>query len=938
MNIFSAVLCFFFMLCASGCTRGAGDAHMAVNGAADVSSHDFVKDGGVELEGQWEFYPGLLLSPSDFSRKNVMPAPLFISVPSFWKDTIYNNSPLPGKGLGTYRIRLIMNDSRAGNMYLILRRIYSGYRLWINGIPADEKSMPDSPPGTARNYIFIHNKSIIPFTPLPGANEIVLQVANSEYESGGIGIPPQLVEAGIFAHNRFIKHTVEMIIVGLVLVLAISSIIFYFSRSGDASALYFGLFSLSLALNIFNLNIPVLSGPLAHPRNPYVVDYTTVILIIFFVTMTVKALFPGEFSMRFCRIHQVITAIFVPMVMLAGFRLAEKISKIYFIFMMVLIIYCAFVFYKAIRNRREDAVIFLIGFAPLFAAGINDVLYALWIIKTVNVAQYSMVVMSITTSIVISRRYSRAMKSLQDDLVEKNVSLEKLDRIKDQFLASTSHELRTPLHGMIGLIESMLSGSTGTLPPLAKENLLLISSSSHRLANMVNDILDMAKIQDNSLSLNMKPVDLYPLSKMVVRLSLPLADGKPVHIVNSMGADLPMVYADEDRVRQVLHNLVGNAVKFTSEGQVEISARVTAPVDDADTGQMVEVSVADTGIGVPVEFREAIFEPYRQVDGSDTRTYGGTGLGLAIAKQIVELHHGTIGVSPGEHGGSVFTFTLPVSEERQHVTAGEIIIENMYSETGQVHDAVAGSTTPDFTFIGSPVFLAVDDDPLNLRVIKNYLEPMNCTVKTADNGIKALGIIEREGPIDLVFLDIMMPGMSGYEVCRRIRTGHSPEELPVIMVTAKNMMADINAAFDAGANDYIVKPFQSRELLARAANMLKLRNISQWTSRGITISVKSATYSFRFSDIIYIESSSKNVIIHTAAEEIQLPVLMKDIKHRLPPDIFVRIHKSYVVNTQCIRKLEHVQSGRYRVVLAGSDDIILPVGRAFRDLLMKKED
>ncbi len=195
-----------------------------------------------------------------------------------------------------------------------------------------------------------------------------------------------------------------------------------------------------------------------------------------------------------------------------------------------------------------------------------------------------------------------------------------MDRIKDQFLANTSHELRTPLHGMIGLSESMMEGAAGKLSPKALENLSLIASSGHRLANMVNDLLDMAKIQDKGLSLNLRPVDLRSLSDMVIRISLPLVGGKPLEIVNAVAPDTPRVHADEERIRQVLSNLVGNAVKFTNKGVIEVSARVVYRVDDGSdrgAGGIVEVSVSDTGIGIPEEYRDAIFEAYRQVDGGD---------------------------------------------------------------------------------------------------------------------------------------------------------------------------------------------------------------------------------------------------------------------------------------------------------------------------------
>ncbi len=195
-------------------------------------------------------------------------------------------------------------------------------------------------------------------------------------------------------------------------------------------------------------------------------------------------------------------------------------------------------------------------------------------------------------------------------------------------------------------------------------------------------------------------------------------------------------------------------------------------------------------------------------------------------------------MASGTGGGSVFSFTLPVSRVYASLEGDTIIIESLvdeFSDEEAFERPGASAEMNDVIFENNPVFLVVDDDPVNIRVIRNYFESRKCVVKTATDGMGALEIIDHDDSIDLVLLDIMMPVMSGYEVCRRIRERRSPEELPVIMLTAKNMLADINAAFEAGANDYIVKPFRIRELLARVSTMLKLRNIRKSAAEGLTI-------------------------------------------------------------------------------------------------------
>lgn len=940
------ILCCLILVSVGSCGNGSPGSNkpVAVRGVIDLGHWNFERDGAADLDGEWEFCWGRLMEPSDFAGKGAKADCRFIRVPGVWEDETAGNESLPGWGHATYRLKIV-NGPDAREKTLSLLRVFSAYRLWINGKLADSYGSMDRSPKGQEAYVFVHNVRSSSFTPVPGVNEIVLQVSDYQYHSGGIGRPVRLDDAEAAARAKFLRYTVDMIIFGLLLFAGIYNILFYFFRRQDAASLYFGFFCLAFAVNTINHQFPLLSGRFTYPGNPYFVNYLTVILSILAVMMSIRHLFPMEFSKYAVRFYQALSAGCGSILLFTGFRTAEQMMKVYLLFVIIFVVYVLFALIKALLNRREDAMMFLLGFIPLILCAINDSLYAMWIIDTTNVGQYGLIVLCVVTTIVISRRFARALGTVEElskDLMDTNISLQRMDLLKDQFLANTSHELRTPLHGMIGLSESMLDGAAGNLSPEARENLSLIASSGHRLASMVNDLLDMAKIQDKGLSLNLRPVDLRSLSDMVIRISLPLVGEKPLEIINNIAPDTPRVHADEERIRQVLSNLVGNAVKFTNKGVIEVSARAVPREDegvDAGTGGFVEVSVSDTGTGVPEEYKDTIFEAYRQVDEGDTRSYPGTGLGLAIAKQIVEQHKGTIKVASGTGGGSVFSFTLPVSSVYAPADGDTIIIESMddeYSADGAFDRPGQPDENDDAVFENNPVFLVVDDDPVNIRVIRNYLESRRCVVKTATDGIGALEMLDSDDSIDLVLLDIMMPVMSGYEVCRRIRATRPPGELPVIMLTAKNMLADIDAAFEAGANDYIVKPFRIRELLARVSTMLKVRNIRRSAAEGITIRDRNRSYSIRFGEIIHITSHSKNIVIHTNEGEIELPILLKEIIDRLPPDLFVRIHKSHIINIRHCHSLIHVLSGRYRVRLRDDDDTELPVGPAFLDDLRKK--
>ncbi|HEY5564109.1 MAG TPA: response regulator, partial [Rhodothermia bacterium] len=406
---------------------------------------------------------------------------------------------------------------------------------------------------------------------------------------------------------------------------------------------------------------------------------------------------------------------------------------------------------------------------------------------------------------------------------EINEQLRRVDKLKDEFLANTSHELRTPLNGIIGIAESLLDGVAGSLNELMRKNLVTVAMSGRRLAGLVNDILDFSKLADRNLELQLKPTSVGVLTDIVLRISEPLLSGKELRLINDVPRDLPPASADEARLQQILINLVGNAVKFTHRGEVTVSA--------VDAGEMLEISVSDTGIGIPAEKFDAVFEAFEQVDASTAREYGGTGLGLSITKKLVETHGGAIWFDSEMGIGTTFRFTLPKAEgdaqapEALH-SLSHLRVESLKEEL-EARPESTGQTDGE----ARANVLVVDDEPVNLQVLANHLSFANYKVAQAMNGKEALDLIDSGEKFDIVLLDIMMPRMSGYEVCERIRQKYLPSELPVIMVTAKNQVSDLVQGLDSGANDYLAKPFSKDELLARLKTHLNLLNINLSYSR-----------------------------------------------------------------------------------------------------------
>jgi len=399
---------------------------------------------------------------------------------------------------------------------------------------------------------------------------------------------------------------------------------------------------------------------------------------------------------------------------------------------------------------------------------------------------------------------------------EINERLRQIDKLKDDFLANTSHELRTPLNGIIGLAESLLDAPGENFSEKTRANLAMVIASGRRLASLVNDILDFSKLKRQDLQIQKKPIDMRVLTDLVLKFNVPLLGKKNLLLKNEIAPNTPPVEGDENRLQQIMHNLIGNAVKFTPAGAVTISAR--------ENNGMVAIAIADTGIGIPQDKFDRIFQSFEQAEASIAREYSGTGLGLAITKQLVELHGGEISVGSEVGKGSTFTFTLPKSEGTPAaVSAAEL---SRVRQVGEIDLTPMQVTSVQVASNGEFRILVVDDEPINQQVLANHLTLANYEFIQAFNGEEALKAIEGK-KFDLVLLDIMMPRMSGYEVCQRLRQKYLPAELPVIMVTAKDQVSDLLEGLSSGANDYIAKPFYKDELLARLKTHLNLLKINK---------------------------------------------------------------------------------------------------------------
>ncbi len=426
---------------------------------------------------------------------------------------------------------------------------------------------------------------------------------------------------------------------------------------------------------------------------------------------------------------------------------------------------------------------------------------------------------SIREKIQLIKHQNEELESNLHLIQKQNDELQLANKLKDEFLATTSHELRTPLHGMVGIAEALISGANGPITADHKYQLDIIISSGQRLATLVDDLLDYHKMRYGNLDIETSAVDLSGATRLVLELSSHLLGNKPLRIINQVPTEPVWVSADPQRLEQVLYNLIGNAIKYTSEGKIVISATV---VD-----QQIRVQVVDTGQGIPADQLDHIFEPLIQAGNDASRYRQGAGLGLSISRQLIELMKGSLYVSSQPMVGTTFSFTLPIATDEQIAHATHYETPHFQAPDSGESELVEPTSLPENP--EGPLLLIVDDEPVNVRVLDSFLRLEGYRVRTAKDGLEALENVAAEKP-ELMLLDIMMPGMSGYQVCEKLREEYDHAELPIIMLTALNQANDRVRGFNAGANDYLSKPFNKQELAARirahlTASKAELRRI-----------------------------------------------------------------------------------------------------------------
>lgn len=773
---------------------------VAKNGVIDLTGWAFQEEGVVRLDGQWEFYPHRLLSrqssPNSDGTKEA--APEMIQVPGSW------TKQMETLGMATYRLQLLIDDESA--VYgLKTAAILISNRLIVNGRVVGSSGSPDE----KEHYRALNKPYVSYFTLKPGRNEILIEVANYEFRvNSGIGESLHFGKAEQIAKLRDRATSHDWIALTAFLIMGLYFIGLFSQRRNDHSLVVFGLVCVFIAAFTSVSGERVLFDAVG--AFPFWLSFRIQMVLTVgvgagFFLYVYTAFRPYTFkwlTLGGLIAGAVLLALhfgFASQITTGPFRL---LTSLYVTFALL---YATYVFVYAVLHKVAGSWYLAVAALALNALVLNQNMNVYFGVPIYSLAPIEPFLVLLMLALLMSLRFSNAFQKIE----ELSGKLLQADKLKDDFLARTSHEFKTPLHGVMNISQSMLDDAAN--PPTAeqREKLQLVTDITRKLSQLVYDILDLSKLKQGELRIVPAPIDVRAVAEIQVRFYSYLCTEKNIQLINQVPAGLSYAYADEIRLGQIIGNLLDNAIKHTDNGTIAIAGN--------ERGGILEIKVRDTGAGIEPEDLPHIFEPFKSTEGAQHSF----GLGLSIAKQLVELQGGDLSVSSTPGAGTCFTFTLPVAEERREASMS--LSYSTASHTASPKNEYSFATPYVTNAGGKRTVLIVDDQYVNLKVLLDALQTLDYRVIAVKNGYEALEQIDRSGRIDLVILDLMMPGMSGYEVCQEIRRRYSLLELPVLMVTAAIQPQDKVAAFQAGANDYLPKPFDLEELKARIGSLLAMK-------------------------------------------------------------------------------------------------------------------
>ncbi|MFD2170761.1 ATP-binding protein [Tumebacillus lipolyticus] len=790
------------------------DHPKVVQGVLDLRNWDFPDDRTITLDGEWEFIPARLLTPGiEGDHTAIADAKKsYIQVPGRWDDS-FSDEQGARLHYGTYRLKILVDDDNMQTFGIRVVDIQSASEVYVNGRYVEGAGRPTEQRElyTARNVPYQGS-----FRADQNEIEVLIRVADHMESVKGSGIKKSLkfgyydavVNESLFSVGMQLLLCVVLFLHGMY-----AAILYFFRRQNRM--LHFSLLVLSTIISVL-----VVESKLLFVWLPINSEWAIKLLYLSytgvsaFLLQLVGQLVPEFKRMRSFRWLTALCILFALYMLLVPYEytMMPNIMLIFVLMLPALAIWSTL--FRAAGQGKADVIYLLLAATSVTTNIVWAITQSRGFIEE-TYYPFDLIIAFLSFAAYWFKRFFWANEQTEQ-LADK---LQKADKMKDDFLANTSHELRNPLHGMLNIAQTVLDDNSKRLDEKNKQSLELLIKVGRRMSLMLNDLLDVTHLQERAIRLELRTLRVQSVAVGVLDMLRFMTDGKPIRFIVNIPDSFPAVSADENRLTQILFNLLHNAIKYTREGEITIGADVK--------GGMAHLHIQDTGIGIADDELSRIFQPYEQADSSITSAGGGLGLGLSICKQLVELHGGSLQVRSTVGQGSVFTFTLPLSrsaDEEQWAMSEDVQADARAESAAEAMPMLMDESRSSVvtTALDRPRILAVDDDLINLKVLENLLSAEQYQITAVTSGSDAIAKLEAEH-YDLVIADVMMPQMSGYELSRTIRKRYSISELPILLLTARSRSEDIYAGFDAGANDYVTKPMDAWELKSRVRALTDLK-------------------------------------------------------------------------------------------------------------------
>lgn len=773
------------------------------SGVLDLRDWNAEEGGMMLLDGQWELYPSRWLLDGSEQNGTGKAEPKLVSVPGGWGEALHGQSEEAALyGYASYHLRILVNPEKDINYSIRVPSVRTASELYINGrlLAKSGRVAETKEAYTAKNLPYSAS-----FTAdNNGVIDLVIQVANYvDSRGGGIARSIKLGSEETIAKDMKLSVSMQALGAVIFLVHSVYALILFLLGNQEKRLLYFSLLTLCVTLSNLLSTDEKLFHQLIYIGSQWDFRLSNIALLV------------GCYALVECTNHRdlpywsLVYPIYRIMILgTAGITLflaphqVIMLFPVYFLLGFITAVITITSIVRTITKGIRSHLFLLVSMIALLH-------HFIWTLilreNALSVAHYPFDL--IISMGCLATLWFKGYFNMHANTKELAASLQRMNDHKDQFLANTSHEFKNPLHSILNMSQAVLERERHLLKDRSVKELETIQSVGRRLTLLLTDMMDMMSLREGNPRLQEKAISIQPIVTGVIDMLQITAEVKSVQIVNLIPDHFPSVLADENRVIQIVFNLLHNAVKYTYEGTISIQAFT-------DEGRAYIV-IADTGIGMDEHMMKRIFLPYEQASSSETMVEGGFGLGLSISKQLVELQRGTLEVSSIPGKGSKFTFSLRLAGLHEEEDQGVPPLSDPLSMP--IFSNIPSNLQETVPMQGSrdrPLLLIVDDDPVNLQVLEAILPPDEYDLTKVTSGKEALAMLDAK-EWDLVISDVMMPRMSGYELTRRIRQKFALTELPVLLITARSEPKDIQSGFMAGANDYVTKPVEALEIRSR---------------------------------------------------------------------------------------------------------------------------